>query len=167
MSISAMTRQDFVEFWPSFQAIVQAQDSYAIAADISFEDAYDLWCKLPDKTMVYKQNSRVVGSYYLKPNAAGPGKHVCNCGYMVSADCRGQGIAASLCQHSQQLAKDLGYRAMQFNALVSTNEAAIHLWHKLGFDVIGRVPEAYLHPQAGYVDALIMYKSLADKQPAN
>ncbi|MDJ0881011.1 MAG: GNAT family N-acetyltransferase [Gammaproteobacteria bacterium] len=162
-----MTRQDFTEFWPTFQGIVQARDSYAIDPAIGFDEAFDYWCALPHKTLVYKQDGRVAGSYYLKPNAAGPGDHICNCGYMVAADFRGRGIAASLCEHSQQLARELGYRAMQFNAVVSTNEAAIHLWQKLGFSVIGRVPEAYRHKQAGYVDALIMYKSLLEQQQAN
>ncbi|WP_368509302.1 N-acetyltransferase family protein [Agarivorans sp. 1_MG-2023] len=116
---------------------------------------------MPAKCFVYEENDEILGSYYLKANAMGPGSHVCNCGYMVSEAARGKGIARQLCLHSQQQALQLGFSAMQFNSVVSTNEAAIALWKKLGFDVIGIIPNGYQHSEQGLVDCLIMFKALA------
>jgi ribosomal protein S18 acetylase RimI-like enzyme len=90
----------------------------------------------------------------------GPSGHICNCGYMVSEEARGQGIARSLCEHSQQVAIELGFEAMQFNSVVSTNKTAIKLWERLGFSIIGAIPKAYKHPKFGPVNSYIMYKSL-------
>jgi ribosomal protein S18 acetylase RimI-like enzyme len=87
---------------------------------------------------------------------------VCNCGYVVAADARGRGIATSLCEHSQNEARSMGFRAMQFNLVVSTNEHAIRLWKRLGFAVAGVLPRAFRHVRLGYVDAFVMYKSLDD-----
>jgi RimJ/RimL family protein N-acetyltransferase len=108
------------------------------------------------------QGETILGTYYIKPNQHGLGDHICNCGYIVSENARGQGIASQICEHSQQEAVTQGFRAMQFNFVVSTNESAVHLWKKLGFNVIGTVPEAFRHPRHGYVDAFIMYKRLSE-----
>ncbi|NWO06960.1 MAG: GNAT family N-acetyltransferase, partial [Alteromonadaceae bacterium] len=97
----------------------------------------------------------------IKTNQSGPGQHVCNCGYMVSANARGKGIATQMCEHSQKIALELGYKAMQFNFVASTNVGAVGLWNKLGFENVGCLPKAFLHPKKGYVDALVMYKWLA------
>mgnify|MGYP001179023221 CR=1 FL=1 len=106
------------------------------------------------------ENGALLGTYYLKPNRAGPGDHVCNCDYIVSEDARGQAVVTQLCEHSQREAVRRGFRAMQFNLVVSTNEGAIHLWQKLGFDIVGTLPGAFRHPQQGYVDAFVIYKKL-------
>jgi ribosomal protein S18 acetylase RimI-like enzyme len=114
----------------------------------------------PRLTFVAEEDGQVLGTYYLKTNQAGPGEHVCNCGYMVSSSARGRGLATAMCQHSQKIAKALGYKAMQFNFVASTNERAVKLWAKLGFATVGRLPKAFRHPAHGYVDALVMYKWL-------
>ena len=160
MQISAMTKEDFKQFWPTFQAIVDSQETYAFDPDINFDAAYDLWCLLPQKTYVAKENDVLLGSYYLKPNGQGPSSHICNCGYMVVQEGRGKGVAKKMCLHSQEVAVNLGYRAMQFNSVVSSNKVAINLWKKLGYEVIGVIPEAYNHKQLGFVDSFIMYKKL-------
>jgi len=85
---------------------------------------------------------------------------VCNCGYMVSSTARRRGVATAMCEHAQNTASALGYKAMQFNFVASTNEGAVRLWNRLGFAVVGRLPKAFLHPSKGYVDALVMYKWL-------
>ncbi|MDO6687060.1 MULTISPECIES: GNAT family N-acetyltransferase [unclassified Agarivorans] len=159
--IRAMTQADFSAFWPSFEAVIRAQQTYAFDPNMSEREAYELWCVLPAKCFVYEENGEILASYYLKANAMGPGSHVCNCGYMVSETARGKGIARQLCLHSQQQALQLGFSAMQFNSVVSTNEAAIALWKKLGFDVIGTIPNGYQHSEQGLVDCLIMFKALA------
>ncbi len=159
--IREITQADFASFWPTFSAVIKAQQSYAFDPDMTQEQAFALWCEMPIKTFVYVHNNAVLGSYYLKANALGPSNHICNCGYMLASAARGQGIAQTLCEHSQLIAQQLGFQAMQFNNVVSTNEGAIRLWHKLGFETIGRIPNAYRHGDLGYVDSLIMYKWLA------
>lgn len=160
MQIELINAEDFKQFWPVFKDIAESAETYAIDPAISYQQAYDYWCLLPQATYVAKQDGQVVASYYLKPNAAGPASHVCNCGYMVSASFRGHGIARELCLHSQRIARELGYRAMQFNLVVCSNQAAIHLWQSLDFSIIGTLPGAYHHRKLGYVDAHVMYKVL-------
>ncbi len=155
-----MTLPDFKVFWQTFSEIVNAQETYAFEPDMSFGQAYELWCVSPLKTFVFEEGNQILGSYYIKPNGVGPSSHICNCGYMVHPESRGRGIARKLCEHSQQVAIELGFKAMQFNAVVSTNEVAISLWKKLGYSIIGTIPKAYLHKQLGYVDSYIMHKSL-------
>lgn len=162
MNIRRMQADEFPVFWPTFQAIIQAQDSYAYDPQLTMEQAAALWCALPQETWLAEEDGMLLGSYYIKPNAAGPGKHVCNCGYMVAPAARGRGVAAALCQHSQQRGRALGFLAMQFNAVVASNSVAVALWKKLGFVEVGRVPGAYRHRSLGLVDCLIMHKWLAD-----
>ena len=157
-----MTKNHFEAFWPTFSAIVSAQETYAFDPHMTFEQAYDLWCKTPLKTYVYIEDGIVLGSYYIKPNGMGPSNHICNCGYMVAVEARRQGLAHKMCEYSQQQAIELGFKAMQFNSIVSTNEIAIKLWQKLGFDIIGTIPRAYRHAQLGYVDSHVMYKWLSE-----
>ena len=161
MQIRRMTEQDFDAFWPIFQQIVQAQESYAFDPQLDKNAAYRLWCEQPLETWMAEQEGVLLGSYYLKANAAGPGGHVCNCGYMVSELARGKGVARALGEHSQQRARQAGFLAMQFNSVVACNGVAVALWQKLGFDIVGRVPRAYRHREQGLVDVLVMYKWLA------
>lgn len=107
-----------------------------------------------------EDDSGILGTYYIKTNQGGPGNHVCNCGYMVTIAARGKGLATMMCEHSQQVALELGYMAMQFNFVASSNEGAVRLWQKLGFSTVGVLPKAFNHPSQGYVDALVMYKWL-------
>lgn len=161
IAFAPMTEKDFSVFWPTFQAIVAAQETYAIAPDISYDAAYQLWCTTPLVSWVVKdEGGQLLGSYYLKANAAGPGDHICNCGYMVTPMARGKGVARAMCEHSQRQAKALGFQAMQYNAVIATNEIAVALWQKLGFRIVGTVPNAYRHARFGLVDAHVMYKAL-------
>lgn len=161
LTFTPITKDDFASFWPTFQSIVQAQETYAIDPDISYEAAQQLWCKAPKASLVVKDESgQLLGTYYLKANAAGPGNHVCNCGYMVTPAARGKGVARAMCEHSQQQAKALGFLAMQFNAVVATNNIAVALWQKLGFNIVGTVPNAFRHARLGLVKTYVMYKAL-------
>ena len=161
LHFAPMSDEDFTSFWPTFKAIVEAQETYAIDPDISFEAARELWCHTPKTSMVVKdEHGHVLGAYYLKANAAGPGDHICNCGYMVTPAARGKGVARAMCEHSQAQAKELGFQAMQYNAVVATNEVAVALWQKLGFQIVGTVPNAYRHARLGFVDTHVMYKAL-------
>ena len=160
MKIREVTQEDFDRIWPIFHEIAAAGETYAYPRDISREEALKLWMHAPRKTYVIEQDGTILGTYYIKTNQAGPGSHVCNCGYMVSPAARGRGLATAMCIHSQKIARELGYKAMQFNFVASTNEGAIRLWKQLGFDTVGRLPKAFYHPSKGYVDALVMYKWL-------
>ncbi len=160
MNIREVTESDFGEIWPIFHEIAKAGDTYAYPENISKSEAKKTWIDAPRKTFVAEEDGRILGTYYIKTNQLGPGDHVCNCGYMVSSLARGRGLASSMCEHSQQIAKELGYKAMQFNFVASTNEGAIRLWKKLGFETVGQLPGAFKHPVKGYVDALVMYKWL-------
>ena len=114
----------------------------------------------PQKTYVCVENKKVLGTYYLKQNHGGGGGHVCNCGYMVAMEAEGKGLGTMMCAHSQKNAKELGYKAMQFNLVLVSNKQAVSLWTKLGFDTVGKIPKAFDHPKIGYVDALVMHKWL-------
>lgn len=160
--IRPMTASDFEGFWPTFQAIVSAQQTYAYEPATTQEQALQLWFHTPLHTLVAEEDGVLLGSYYLKANAAGPGSHVSNCGYMVSEVARGRGVARQMCEHSQQLARESGFSAMQFNSVVVSNEVAVALWHSLGFETVGRIPRAYRHKQLGLVDCLVMFKWLAN-----
>ena len=160
MQIKPVGRAEFESFWGVFRAIIQARETYAFDPDMGLEQAYQTWCVAASASYACVDEAAVLGTYYLKPNAMGPGSHVCNCGYMVAPLARGRGIARMLCEHSQIRARELGFQAMQFNSVVTTNETAVGLWQRMGYTVIGRVPDAFLHPKQGYVDTLIMYKRL-------
>lgn len=159
--IRAATRGDFDRIWPIFREIVAAGETYAYPRDTTKAQARALWMDAPRATYVCEAGGEILGTYYIKTNQAGPGDHVCNCGYMVAAAARGRGLATAMCEHSQALARRLGYEAMQFNFVAASNAGAVRLWTRLGFATVGRLPKAFRHPSKGYVDALVMYKWLA------
>ena len=160
MLVTEMTKDDFDNFWPIFKTIIEAEETYAFDPGLNQEQAYQLWCTSAEKAFVIKEGNEVLGTYYIRPNAAGPSSHISNCGYMVSPKSRGKGIAKTLCLHSQKTALALGYTAMQFNSVVSSNIIAIGLWEKLGFVIIGTIPNAYDHKTLGLIDSYIMHKQL-------
>ena len=160
MNIREATKEDWELILPIFHEIVKAGETYAYETNTTKEQAEKIWLDTPRKTFVFEEDGAIFGTYYLKTNQAGPGNHVCNCGYMVSSSARGRGLATSMCEHSQQIALELGYKAMQFNFVASSNEGAVRLWGKLGFETVGRLPKAFNHPIKGYVDALVMFKWL-------
>lgn len=135
-------------------------DTYAYAPDTTRDQAYNLWLAAPAATYVAVLDNDIVGTYYLKANQPAQGAHVCNAGYMVAGHARGRGLGREMCLHSQLEARKLGFKAMQFNLVVSTNTGAIRLWESLGFETVGVLPKAFKHPRKGFVDALVMYKWL-------
>ncbi len=163
IDIRRIEARDWPIVWATLQATFQGGDTYAFAPDSSEAEIHRAWVEIPAATYVAcAADGRVLGTYYIKPNQPGLGAHVCNCGYVVAADAQGQGIATALCLHSQGEARAMGFRAMQFNLVVSTNERAVRLWKRLGFAVSGVLPGAFRHARHGYVDAFVMYKSLVD-----
>lgn len=160
MEIRHATAADHAAIAKIIVPVFRAGETYTIEPDISEADAIAYWTA-PDKTtFVTLVDGDVLGTYYMKANQAGGGRHVCNCGYMTSDAATGRGIASAMCEHSLRLAKSLGFKAMQFNFVISENRGAIRLWKTFGFEVVGRLPAAFNHPLEGYVDALIMYREL-------
>jgi ribosomal protein S18 acetylase RimI-like enzyme len=134
--------------------------TYTLDADMSEADVLAYWMGPDKETFVAEEDGAIVGTYYMRPNQAGGGRHVCNCGYMTGRTATGRGVARRMCEHSLAHARSRGYKAMQFNFVVSTNERAARLWQSLGFEIVGRLPLAFRHPTAGYVDAFVMYQQL-------
>jgi ribosomal protein S18 acetylase RimI-like enzyme len=152
--------EDFEALWPILREVIRAGETYAIDRRLTREAAFDLWMQAPHATYVAENGGTILGTYFIKANFAGGAAHVCNCGYMVAPAARGQGVARKMCIHSQIEARRLGYRAMQFNIVLASNKGAIHLWEKLGFDAVGRLPQVFEHPKLGLIDAKVMYKWL-------
>jgi ribosomal protein S18 acetylase RimI-like enzyme len=151
---------DWGAIWPIFAAIVSRGDTYAYPPDIAEPDARRLWLGPGVATYVAESGGATVGTYVLKANQPGLGDHVANAGYMVAAGARGRGVGAAMCEHSLAEARAAGYRAMQFNFVVSTNERAVALWRRMGFEVVGTVPRAFRHRELGEVDVYVMHRFL-------
>jgi len=163
VDIRPFEKSDWNATWRILEPVFRAGETYAFSPDITEEESYNTWIEVPSATFVaVEEKNRIVGTYYIKKNQPGPGSHICNCGYIVAEQSRGKGIASAMCEHSQREAVSRGFRAMQYNLVVSSNEGAVRLWKKLGFEVIGTVPEAFRHHRLGYVDAFVMYKKLID-----
>jgi len=160
MKIRPAIEGDRDAIWGIFHEIVAAGDTYALDPNLSREEALQYWCEESSRAYVAENDGRVVGTYMLRPNQSGGGSHVANAGFMVARNAHGQGVGRAMGEHCLGEARRLGFRAMQFNFVVSTNESAVHLWQDLGFEIVGTLPRAFRHPQRGYVDVHVMYRSL-------
>jgi L-amino acid N-acyltransferase YncA len=161
VEIRLFSECDWAAVWQILEPVFRAGETYPYSPSISSEDARAVWVTAPLATFVAAdENGKVLGTYYLKPNQPALGAHVCNCGYLVAEDARGKGIASMMCEHSQVEARAREFKAMQYNLVVATNEGAVRLWTKHGFEVVGTLPRAFQHPRLGLVDALVMYKQL-------
>lgn len=160
MLIREFTAADWPEVWPILREIVRAQQTFAYDPDLTAEEAYGTWIEAsPGLTVVAVADGRVVGTAKMGPNQAGPGSHVSTASFMVAGDSRGQGIGTSLCRFALFWAMERGYAGMQFNAVVETNKAAVELYQRHGFTVIGTVPGAFAHPTLGRVGLHVMYRA--------
>lgn len=160
VSIREATEADWPAVWAMFQHVAAVGEAFAYDASTSESAARALWFEPPSSPFVAEDGSRVIGTYYLRPNQPGRGSHIANAGYMVADDARGRGIASARCAHSIATARRLGFTAMQFNFVVATNIAAVRVWEKYGFTVVGRVPRAFRHATLGLIDALIMHRDV-------
>ena len=160
-SIRKYRESDWPMIWPLLHSTFAAGDTYTFSPDSTETEIHRVWIEAPSATFVASDpEGKVLGTYYIKPNQPGLGAHVCNCGYVVAPQAQGQGVASAMCEHSQAEAIVMGFRAMQFNIVVATNERAVRLWQRLGFAAVGRLPGAFHHQRLGYVDALVMFKQL-------
>jgi ribosomal protein S18 acetylase RimI-like enzyme len=160
MRIRPAQVDDASSIWRIIGPTIRAGETYALDRDMTEADALAYWLRDDRETFVAEEDGEIVGTYYIRANQAGGGKHLCNCGYMTSATATGRGVARAMCQHSLDFARQRGYRGMQFNFVVSTNTRAVALWESLGFEIVDRVPQAFHHPTLGDVDALVMFRPL-------
>lgn len=161
IEIREYVESDWPDLWPVLRETFAKGDTYAFPPDITEAEAHRVWIDVPSTTSVaHDADGRLLGTYFIKPNQPGLGAHVCNCGYVTAPAARGRGVASLMCGHSQARAVEMGFRAMQFNLVVATNEGAVRLWQRLGFAIVGRLPGAFRHQELGYVDAFVMYKEL-------
>ncbi len=157
--IRAAAKDDWDSIWPIFRAVVGGGDTFSFSPDIEEEKARQIWTESAT-AYVSVLSGEVVGSFFLRPNQSGLGDHVANAGYMVDPRFRGRGIAREMGLFSIQEAARLGYSAMQFNFVVSTNTVAVKLWQELGFRIVGTVPKAFRHRQLGLTDVYVMYREI-------
>jgi ribosomal protein S18 acetylase RimI-like enzyme len=160
MQIRPATEADEDSIWAMLEPVFRAGETYCIPRDVNRDAALDYWSGAPHRVFVAEENSSLLGTYFLTPNQKGGGAHVCNCGFVTASGTTGKGVARTMLNHALETAKAVGFRAMQFNFVVATNSRAVAIWESHGFDIVGRLPGAFLHPREGYVDALVMYRAL-------
>jgi ribosomal protein S18 acetylase RimI-like enzyme len=160
LTIRPAISDDADAIWAILEPIIRAGEVFALPRDMDREGGLAYWLSPGHEVFVAEGGDQVLGSYFLRPNQPGGGSHVANCGYMTALAATGRGVAGTLCAHSLAQAKERGYRAMQFNFVVSTNQQAVRLWQRMGFEMIGRIPKAFAHPSLGEVEALIMHRFL-------
>ena len=160
-TIRLASDNDREAIWNIFHEVVAAGDTYAFDPQMSREDALAYWFKPDTHTYVAEAaDGKTVGTYILRPNQSGPGSHIANAAFMVPSSARGQGVGRGMAEHCLSEAHRLGFRAMQFNFVVATNQSAIHLWQQLGFKIVGTLPGAFRHPESWYVDVYVMFREL-------
>ena len=160
MAVRPAVKNDYDAIWRILEPTFRRGETYPLPRDMTREQALDYWFSAEKETFVWEENGEVLGTYFLKANQQGAGAHVANCGYVTAPAAQGRGIARAMCQHSLERAKERGFRAMQFNFVVSSNVRAVKLWTSLGFETVGRLPLVFEHPVNGFVDALVMYRQL-------
>jgi L-amino acid N-acyltransferase YncA len=144
--------------WSILEPTIRAGETYTLSRELTKAQSLEYWFAAGHEVFVAEDGGEVVGTYFLQANQQGGGSHVANCGYMTAPRASGRGIARGMCAHSLERARQRGFRAMQFNFVVASNHRAIRIWESFGFEVVGRLPGAFLHPTLGYVDALVMYR---------
>jgi L-amino acid N-acyltransferase YncA len=154
-------QKDYDKVWDIFSNVISTGDTYVFDPQTPKDTLHKHWfAEYMDTFVAVDDNDEIVGTYIIKPNQIDLGNHIANCSYMVNPSYQGRGVGKLLCEHSIHFAKNKGFLAIQFNIVVSTNESAVKLWQKFGFDIIGTTPKAFRHNTLGFVDTYIMYKNL-------
>jgi L-amino acid N-acyltransferase YncA len=151
---------DTPALWAIIGPVIRAGETYALPRDMSEQAALAYWLGPDRETFVAEDQGKILGTYYLRANQQGGGAHVANCGYITATAAQGKGVARAMCAHSLATARARGFRAMQFNLVIATNERAVRLWQDMGFVTLCRLPNAFNHPYQGMVDALVMFRAL-------
>lgn len=160
LTVRLATNGDEEAVWAILEPVIRGGETYALPRDMSRADALAYWFAGTHEVFVAEVDEQIVGTYFLRPNQMGGGSHVCNCGYVTAPAASGKGVASGMCSHSLEQARKRGFLAMQFNFVVSSNYRAVQLWQRFNFDTVGQLPDAFLHPTLGYVDAYVMHRNL-------
>jgi len=160
LRIRAAAASDQNAIWGILEPTIREGETYTLPRDLTRKEALAYWFSPGHEVYVAEENAAILGTYFLQANQQGGGDHVANCGYITATPATGRGIARAMCRHSMDRASERGFRAMQFNFVVSSNERAVKLWQSLGFAIVGRLTEAFLHPRLGYIDAFVMFRKL-------
>lgn len=160
VTIRSAVLADHDALWTMLEPTIRAGEVFALPREMGRTAALAYWFDPRHTVFIAEENNAILGSYYIQPNQLGPGSHVANCGYLTAPWATGRGVASAMCAHSLDYARHAGYRAMQFNLVVSTNLPAVHLWSRHGFRILARLPNAFHHPTQGYVDALLLWQDL-------
>ena len=160
MLIRPAESKDDRAIWRTLEPMIRAGETYALPRDLSEADGLAYWRSPQHAVFVAEADGEVMGTYYLRANQRGGGAHVANCAYVTAPAFGGRGVARAMCAHSLEHARAQGFRAMQFNFVVSTNLRAVRLWQTFLFVIAGRLPEAFEHPQLGFVEVYVMYRRL-------
>jgi ribosomal protein S18 acetylase RimI-like enzyme len=161
MRIRPATPDDHDAIWAVLAPTIRAGETFALPRDMTRDEAIAFWTGAPGgDAFVAEDAGEIVGTYFIRPNQRGGGGHVANGGYATAVTATGRGVARAMCAHSLDHARSRGFRAMQYNIVVSTNERAVRLWQAMGFVIVGRLPGAFAHPTQGDVDAFVMYRAL-------
>jgi GNAT superfamily N-acetyltransferase len=160
LEIRPATSDDHASIWSIIGPVIRAGDTYTLPSNMTESEAVLYWMGSDHHPFMAEENGRALGTYYLRPNQLGGGSHVANCGYMTHQSAQRRGVARAMCEHSLHEARRLGFSAMQFNFVVSTNVHAVQLWLSMGFEEVGRLPFAFRRPTGALVDALVMFRTL-------
>lgn len=160
IEIRKATTADNDAIWNIIQPVIAGGDTYVFDPVSTKEQMLAYWCGEDKHTYVALLDNEIVGTFMMKDNQPGLGSHIANAGYMTSPAAGGKGIGTAMCKFSLEEAKRLGYKAMQFNIVVKSNEHAVRLWQKIGFSIVGEIPEAFNHATNGLTNAYIMYQKL-------
>jgi len=160
INIRKSNSTDANEIWEILSAIIREGDSFAYSPQSTKDDMLSYWFHKSKHTYTAMLDGKIVGTFFIQDNQPGLGSHIANAGYATSPKAYGQGIGKQMGIFSLSEARRLGYKAMQFNIVVKTNERAVKLWKDLGFKVIGEIPDAFQHRALGLVNAYIMYQKL-------
>jgi ribosomal protein S18 acetylase RimI-like enzyme len=156
----ASPHADADQIWAILEPTIRAGETYTLPRDLTRKEALEYWFAPQHEVFAAQEEAQILGTYFLQANQLGGGSHVANCGYITAPWASSRGVARAMCTHSLDRARARGFTAMQFNFVVSTNERAVALWTHFGFEIVGRLPGAFQHPTDGFVDALVMYRSL-------
>ncbi|MGW5671915.1 N-acetyltransferase family protein [Micromonospora sp. NPDC003776] len=161
MRIREYTEADWDQVGPILDEVIDAGETFPYDPGWPSQVRHDVWVEAPPGlTVVAEADGRILGTAKTGPNRPGPGAHVASASFMVAAAARGRGVGRALAEYTLDWARRQGYAAMQFNAVVESNAAAVELYRRLGFTVVGTVPEAFAHPTQGRIGLHVMHRFL-------
>ena len=160
MLIREAISSDEEAIWAIMQPIIAAGETYTFSPQSTKEQLLAFWCAGDKHVFVAEKDGKLLGTFFIKANQATLGAHIANAGFMTHPEATGQGIGWAMGKRALIEAKQLGFHAMQFNFVVKSNQVALRLWQKLGFEIIGEIPDAFQHPRLGLTNAYIMYQKL-------